>query len=292
MNEHNTSYSALGGIITAILTPIRADLSIDTDRLVDHARDLLARGGSRISTFGSTGEGVAFSSPEKREAVAALLAAGIRPDQLLPAIMTSSVGTAAQELSDLAALGCRDILVLPPYYYGNPQLDGLVSFYEAVYERAGRPDVQLVLYNIPALSGVTVTHELVRALQAGKGAPIAGVKDSTGNIQSGLAYVRAFPELAIFTGDDRVLPHLLVAGGAGMIGGLPNLYVQDIVSLYRDPTGPDAAALAALAAERIAQIDATGGILALKAGLAEQRRDDSWRRCMPPLDGAFRAGAR
>jgi 4-hydroxy-tetrahydrodipicolinate synthase len=203
MNEQSTTSSSLGGIITAILTPVRADLSIDTERLVAHARDLLAKGGSRVSTFGSTGEGVAFSSPEKREAVEALLAAGIRTDQLLPAIMTSSVGTAAQELADLAELGCREVLVLPPFYYGSPSVAGLVSFYEALFERAGRPNVRHVLYNIPAMSGVTITHDLIRALRAGKGAPIAGVKDSTGNIESGLAYVKAFPDLAIFTGDDR-----------------------------------------------------------------------------------------
>jgi len=292
MNEHIAPSTTLGGIITAILTPVRDDLTIDTGRLIAHARDLLARGGSRISTFGSTGEGVAFAPAEKRAAVGALLAAGIRADQLLPAIMTSSPAIAAAELSDLAAMGCRDVLVLPPFYYRDPGLDGLVAFYEALYERAGRPPVRLVLYNIPALSGVTITHELVRALQAGRGAPIAGIKDSTGDVDSGLAYVRAFPELAVFTGDDRVLPHLLRAGGAGMIGGLPNLYVEDLAALYRDPDGPDAAALAALAAERIAHIDGNGGLLALKAGLAERHRDEAWRRAMPPLDGSFRAAGR
>jgi len=291
MNEQSTTSSSLGGIITAILTPVRADLSIDTERLVAHARDLLAKGGSRVSTFGSTGEGVAFSSPEKREAVEALLAAGIRTDQLLPAIMTSSVGTAAQELAGLAELGCREVLVLPPFYYGSPSVAGLVSFYEALFERAGRPNVRLVLYNIPAMSGVTITHDLIRALRAGKGAPIAGVKDSTGNIESGLAYVKAFPDLAIFTGDDRVLPHLLHAGGAGMIGGLPNLYVEDLVALYSDPKGPNAHSLAALAAERIARIDSTGGLVALKSELASRESDPDWVRCMPPLDGRFRAGA-
>ncbi|MBN9306751.1 MAG: hypothetical protein BGO82_14085 [Devosia sp. 67-54] len=292
MNKHATTLAPLNGIMTAILTPVHETLTIDTDRLVRHARDLLAQGGSRISTFGSTGEGVAFAPAEKREAVAALLAAGVRPDQLLPAIMTSSVGTAAAEMHDLVALGCRDILMLPPFYYGAPSTAGLVAFFEAVFERAGRPDIRLVLYNIPHMTGVTITHELVRALQAGKGPHIAGVKDSTGDLASGVAYVEAFPELAIFTGDDRVLPHLLRVGGAGMIGGLPNLYVEDLVALYRDPDGARAAELAALAAQRIAEIDSAGGLLALKAGLATRTGDEAWRRAMPPLDGSFRAGSR
>jgi 4-hydroxy-tetrahydrodipicolinate synthase len=285
-----TDTPSLSGIIAAILTPVRDDLSIDTDRLIEHARNLLRDGCSRVSTFGSTGEGVSFSTAQKQAAHRALLAAGIKPEQILPAVMASSVAQAAEELRDAVSLGCPQVLILPPYYYRGATLEGLVSFFEAVYELAGRPEVGLVLYNIPAMSGITITHELVRALQAGKGAHIAGIKDSTGDIDSGLAFVKAFPKLSIFTGDDRVLPHLLRAGGAGMIGGLPNLFARDLVSLYRLRDGEEAERLAKLAAERIATIDATGGMLALKAGLAEQHKDAKWRRAMPPLDGGFRAG--
>ncbi|RYE11235.1 MAG: dihydrodipicolinate synthase family protein [Hyphomicrobiales bacterium] len=286
-----TDTPSLSGIITAILTPIRDDLTIDHDRLIQHARNLLGDGCSRVSTFGSTGEGVSFSTAQKQAAHRALLAAGIKPEQLLPAVMSSSVGQAADEMRDAASLGCPQVLVLPPYYYRSAGLDGLVSFFEGAYEQAGRPDVGLVLYNIPQMSGITITHELVRALQAGKGARIAGIKDSTGNLESGLAFVKAFPTLSIFTGDDRVLPHLLRAGGAGMIGGLPNLYARDLAALYRLRDGEEAERLAALAAERIVEIDSTGGLMALKAGLAKQHNDPQWRRALPPLDGGFRAGA-
>lgn len=286
-----TDTPSLTGIIAAILTPVREDLSIDTDRLIEHARNLLSDGLSRVSTFGSTGEGVSFSSEQKRQAHRALLNAGIKPEQLLPAVMASSVAQAAEELRDVASIGCPQALILPPFYYRGAAIDGVVSFFEAAYELAGRPQIGLVLYNIPQMSGITITHELVQALQAGKGAPIAGIKDSTGDLDSGLAFVKAFPQLSIFTGDDRVLPHLLRAGGAGMIGGLPNLYARDLVSLYRTREGAEAERLAALAAERIVRIDSTGGLMALKAGLAEQHGDLQWRRAMPPLDSGFRAGA-
>ena len=290
MTEQRVRDTAIGGIMAAILTPVHADLSIDHERLLAHAQKLLADGCTRVSTFGSTGEGVSFSSQEKLAANKALLAAGVRPDQMLPAIMVSSVDTAARELRDIAELGCKHALVLPPFYYRNATLDGLVSYFEAVFERAGRPTVSFVLYNIPAMSGITITHELVRQLQAGKGAPIAGIKDSTGDLASGLAFVRAFPELSIVTGDDRVLPHLLDAGGAGMIGGLPNLFARDLVALYRTREGAEATRLAALAAERIEVIDSAGGLLALKAGLADKNTDPAWRRAMPPLGVEFRAG--
>jgi 4-hydroxy-tetrahydrodipicolinate synthase len=281
----SNDHTPLKGIITAILTPLNSDLTIDHSRFILHALDLLARGGSRISTFGSTGEGVAFTPAEKREALDALIHAGIRSDQLLPAIMTSSLGIAATELSDLADRGCREILVLPPFYYPNPTIEGLLAFYEGLYDRARRPPVEFVLYNIPALTGVTITHDLVRRLQDGRGARIAGIKDSTGDLESGLSYLRAFPDLAVFTGDDRVLANLVRAGGAGMIGGLPNLYMEDLVAIYRHPNSPQADQLTAVQGERIAAIDGNGGLLALKSALADRLVDAMWRRAMPPLIG-------
>ncbi len=284
-----TDTPSLDGIIAAILTPIRDDLSIDIDRLIRHAGNLLADGCSRVSTFGSTGEGVSFSSSQKAIAHRALLAAGIKPEQILPAVMTSSMQQAGDEYSDAVSLGCPQVLILPPFYYRQAGLAGLVSFFEGAHALAGKPDAGLVLYNIPAMSGITITHELVRELQAGNGARIDGIKDSTGDLESGLAFARAFPKLSIFTGDDRVLPHLLRAGGAGMIGGLPNLYARDLVSLYRLRDGDEAERLAALQARRIVEIDATGGLLALKAGLATQHNDPQWRRALPPLDGSFRS---
>lgn len=282
---------ALHGIITAILTPVTRELEVDTGRLLAHGRALLEDGCTRISTFGSTGEGVSFSAAQRLAAHQSLLMNGIRPEQLLPAIMATSVQAAGEELGELARLGCRHVLVLPPFYYRNATVDGLVSYFEALFEKAGRPEVSLVLYNIPAMTGIVISHELVRKLQAGAGARIAGIKDSTGDVESGLAYVRAFPELRIFTGDDRVLRPLVEAGGAGMIGGLPNLYARDLVALLNSREPKETARLAALAAERIAYIDDNGGLLALKSELADRTNDLEWLRAMAPLGSEFRSRA-
>jgi 4-hydroxy-tetrahydrodipicolinate synthase len=94
---------------------------------------------------------------------------------------------------------------------------------------------------------------------------------------------RTFPELRIFTGDDRVLAPLLEAGGAGMIGGLPNVVAKDLCEIYRDPTGAATAELRERAAVRIAAVDDLGGIAALKAIKARVLGDPAWTATRPPL---------
>ncbi|HEY4201267.1 MAG TPA: dihydrodipicolinate synthase family protein [Devosiaceae bacterium] len=273
----------LKGVITAALTPIDDELGIDVPRLAAHIKSVLADGCTMVSTFGTTGEGTSFSGREKRAAHAALLAAGIAPTQLLPAVMACAVDEAAGQLADIADIGCRHVLILPPFYYRQAPLSGLVQYLEALYRRANSPDIGVVLYNIPAMSGITITHDLIVRLKERGVVPVVGVKDSTGNLESGLSYVKAFPELSIFTGDDRVLSPLLKAGGAGMIGGLPNLYAADLVALSKAPEGPEKQRLVELAGARIADIDARGGLTALKADLAKKLSDPNWTRVLPPL---------
>jgi 4-hydroxy-tetrahydrodipicolinate synthase len=109
------------------------------------------------------------------------------------------------------------------------------------------------------------------------------VKDFTGDVESGLAFVRAFPDLAVFTGDDRVLLPLVAAGGAGIIGGLPNLYAADLAAMLKAPEGAEKQRLAGIAAERIADVDRRGGLIALKRDLAARLGDPAWTRARPPV---------
>jgi 4-hydroxy-tetrahydrodipicolinate synthase len=273
----------LQGIIAAVLTPIDAGLDIDTPRLLSHIHSLLADGCSMVSTFGTTGEGASFSSREKLAAHQALIAGGIAPRQLLPAIMACALDEGATQLAELAGLGCPYALVLPPFYYRQAPLAGLIDYFESLYRRAGSPKIGIVLYNIPAMSGITITHDLLRGLAERGVVPLAGVKDSTGDVESGLAFVRAFPNLAVFTGDDRVLLPLVAAGGAGIIGGLPNLYAADLAAMLKAPDGAEKQRLAGIAAERIADVDRRGGLIALKRDLATRLGDPAWTRARPPV---------
>jgi 4-hydroxy-tetrahydrodipicolinate synthase len=270
----------LNGVIAASITPVAADLSVDIARFSAHIDRLLSQGCSYVSTFGTTGEGASFSAGEKLAALKALKSAGADMSRQVPAVMTPTLDDAARTLVGIAELGCRAALVLPPFYYGATEA-GIAAWFDALIERTrSTTTIDLLLYNIPQLSGVRFTPNLVETIIARHGTRIAGVKDSTGDVENGVMLARTFPELSIFTGDDRVLPTLLANGGAGMIGGMPNVFTRDLRALYDEPTRAD---ILAKQSQRIIAVDNHGSLVALKAALAQTLGDENYARTLPPL---------
>lgn len=270
----------LEGVVCAAITPIAADLSVDIPRLAAHAERLLSQGCSFVSSFGTTGEGASLSTDEKLTALKALKAAGADMSRQIPGVMTPTLDDAARMLVGIGELGCRAALVLPPFYYGTSEA-GIAVWFDALIERTqSASQIDLLLYNIPQLSRIRFTKGLVETLLARHGKRIVGIKDSTGDIDNGVMLARSFPDLAVFTGDDRVLPTLLANGGAGMIGGMPNVFARDLRGLFDNRDNAD---LLAKQAKRIVAVDQHGSLVALKAALASYLNDENYARVLPPL---------
>lgn len=279
--------TSLKGVVAASLTPVTAAFEVDMPRFKAHVERLLADGCSFVSTFGTTGEGASFSTSQKIAALRSLRAAGMDMARQIPAVMTTTLDDAAQSLVAYADLGCRAVLVLPPFYYGSDEA-GVAGFFDALIERTqGSTRIDLLLYNIPQLSRIRFTPTLIEAILAKHGSRIAGIKDSTGDVENGLMLAKNFPELAVFTGDDRVLPRLVSNGGAGMIGGMPNVFAPDLVALYDNPRNAE---LLEKQTRRILAVDRHGSLVALKAALAHYERDDELARVVPPLLSLDQAG--
>ncbi|GLQ11583.1 dihydrodipicolinate synthase family protein [Devosia yakushimensis] len=270
--------------MAASLTPLAEDGSVDIGRMKHHFDWLFAQGCSFVSPFGSTGEGPSFSVAEKHAALTALKLAGVDMGRVIPAAMSAAVDDTVTSIRTALTLGCRAILIVPPYYYGSASQAGIADFFAACAAPfGGNFPLDVVLYHIPAMSKIGFDPELVADLVARFPNRIAGIKDSTGDRDHALMLARTFPNLRIFTGDDRVLPHLLAAGGAGMIGGLPNVVAPDLCAFFADPTGPRAQTIMDQAALRIAAVDDYGGISALRALKAESYDDAAWAQPKAPL---------
>ena len=88
---------AFTGIWPALLTPLRADLSVDHARFAAHSQALLASGCTGITPFGTTGEGPSFSIAERMEAIDQLVKRGVPASQIM-------VSTSCAALPDTLAL--------------------------------------------------------------------------------------------------------------------------------------------------------------------------------------------
>ncbi len=272
----------LQGIVAAAVTPVDHDCGIDVPRLLAHTRWLLANGCDLVSLFGTTGEGPSFPVADRLAATRAVIAGGVSPRQLVPAVMTPSAGEGRQMYRAFAEMGCRAALVMPPFFFDATD-DGVFRFFTHVADGGGvASDMPVLLYHYPAMSGFGFSHALIARLQAHFGARLAGIKDSSGDLAHTLGLIAAFPSLSVFTGTDLHLAPAVAVGGAGIIGGVPNVNAR----LLAARLVADAAATSTLDA-RIARLFAevvkTGGPLPIKAMVARLHGNAAWAEGAPPL---------
>jgi 4-hydroxy-tetrahydrodipicolinate synthase len=276
------------GIWPALLTPLNADLSIDIAALVVHCKSLLAAGCTGVTPFGTTGEGPSFSVAERIAAVDGLIAGGIAAERIL-------VSTSCAALPDVVALtrhavqsGTYACLMLPPFFLKNMPDQGIIDTYRWVIDQVADPRLRIVLYHIPQIAGVGLSHDVVNTLLAQHPQTIIGIKDSSGNRQGSLAFANAFmPPLQVWVGNEPDLQTMAARGSLGAVSGVANV----LPLLLQRLTGVTKTSAPDITAERDAlRVQAFIDILncyvmtsAFKGVMAILTGDQGWRRVRPPL---------
>jgi 4-hydroxy-tetrahydrodipicolinate synthase len=280
----NPSTLAVRGLWPALLTPISPDGRIDTARMIQHGQRLIAAGSHGLTLFGTTGEGTAFTVAERIATADALLAAGVRGDQLIINLTALAQGDAVSLAKQAEAIGAAGGMLMPPFYYNCQHDAGLVAYVsEVIAQTAGQ--LKVILYHFPSLTGVGFSHTAIAQLVAKHPQQIAGLKDSSANVDSSKAFAQAFPSLGILVGCEPDVAPTMLVGGAGSICGLANVAPELMRRIIDSP-----ATLSAQDAERMRAILA---LLSIKPGmpfvsayktiLAEQTGDDAWLRVKAPL---------
>jgi 4-hydroxy-tetrahydrodipicolinate synthase len=274
------------GLWAAMSTPLDADGNVDRPALVRHAQFLLRTACDGVVPFGTTGEGTSFSSAEKLAAAETLLAAGIPPARIALGTGTPAIAETVAATRAMLGLGIVHAMILPPYYYRDVDAAGIEDAFAAVIEGVGDPRLRVTAYHIPQVSGVPAPAAVLARLRARYGAVMAGVKDSTGDWESFLAFRREAPEIGALVGAEPLIPRALAAGGAGTICGMVNL----VPALVRSMFAPGASGAPMQAAVDLLEAPF---IAVIKAVLAAQTGDAAWLRVRPPLRPADAAtGAR
>ena len=268
---------AITGLWAAAATPVGATGEIDPAAFARHARRLLDWGCDGMVLFGSCGEGPSFSIAQRLAAAEAVLRADVPADRL-------ALGTGCPAIADTVALtrgtlalGITRALILPPYYFSGVLAEGLESAFAAVLDGVADARLSACLYHIPQVCGVGVPPEVLGRLRARYGVTVSGVKDSSGDFSSFLAFRHAAPDVAALVGAEVLIPRALAAGGAGTICGMANLAPGLVRRLFSDP------AAEALMHQACTPID---GIPMLKAVLAELVGEPMFRTMRPPLCAA------
>ncbi len=219
------------GIFPAVVTPLDERGEIHAENLQLHLRILADEGCQGVLLLGTTGEGPSLSVVEREEI--------IRLGTQAASGMVVMAGTGCASLADTLRLtrsafdaGVDAVVVVPPFYYKNPSLGGLLRFYQRLLEEAVPPNGKLFLYHIPQISQVPVSLELLEGLLGLDAARLVGIKDSGGELAYLQAVRQRFPTLKVFVGSDRLLLPALEAGGVGCISAAANFLAPLEVALF------------------------------------------------------------
>ncbi len=272
------------GVNAAVLTPMKADLSVDLDRMAKHCRWLLANGCNNLGVLGTTGEANSIGLHQRMDVLHGLIERGIPVPKMMPGTGVSALTDTVVLTKHAAEMGCRAALLLPPFYYKNPTDDGLFAYFSEVINRVGG-DIKYYLYNFPQQSAVPFSVDLIGRLLKAFPGTIKGVKDSSGNFDNGRAYVENFAKdgFEVYAGDDTLLRPLLLLGSAGCITAAANVNSPIAAQVYANWNNElGAAAHETLSATRRAIVSAPAPIPALKALMARHTGDQSWHNMCPP----------
>jgi len=229
------------GVIPAITTPFKPDLSVDADLLVKQVDALVRAGCSGIVALGSLGEGGSLSFDEKK-AVLRLCREALGGRAPLVAGVAALTTADAIRLAELGAeAGCDGLMVLPPYVYKGEWRETR-AYFAAVIEAT---PLECMLYNNPIAYGTDVLPEQMVDLAVSLPNLVA-VKESSADVRRVTSLrILLGDRLALFVGVDDLVLEGVQAGAVGWIAGLADALPVESVRLF------DLAAAGRLAEARI-----------------------------------------
>ena len=278
---------SIRGVFSAAATPLNADLTPDHAALAAHCKQLLEDGCHGIAMLGSTGEANSFSLDERRDMLEAVVKAGVDPQNLLPGTGLCALPETIALTRHALSLGVTKVVMLPPFYYKGVSDQGLFDAYCQVIDAIADDRLRIVLYHIPPISQIPLSHELIARLCERYPTILAGVKDSGGQLDHMVSLARTFPQLSILAGADPFLLPLMQQGGSGCITATSNLAARQLRTVFdKHSDAASAVDVQAAQARIIALREASNSfaqIPTIKAMVARRYNVPGWRRMRPPL---------
>jgi len=225
---------SLKGCFPPIPTPFDARGRVDRDHLASNLEKWLKTPLSGFAVLGSNGEAVLMKDTEKIET---WKTAGevIGIDRLFLAGTGCESSAETLELTEKAAgLGANAAMIVTPHYY-KPRMDrrALVTHYTMIADRSPIP---IILYNVPAFTGIDLSAEIIIELAGHPG--IVGLKESSGNVgKIGQIVDRVGNTFQVLAGSGNFLLPALTVGAVGGVMALasvaPHLVDEIVLSFEK-----------------------------------------------------------
>ena len=250
-----------------MVTPMRADGSIDLDGAARLATHLVDSGHDGIVVSGTTGESPTTSAQEKDDLLRAVVEAVGDRAVIIAGAGSNDTAKSVEAVQMAHKAGADAVLAVTPYYNKPPQA-GLVAHFTAL---ADASDLPVMVYDIPGRSGISIARETY--LRIAEHERITAVKDARGDLWFASELMQA-TGLDWYSGDDAMNLGHFVNGAVGFVGVTsqvaPAAY-REMADAVVEGRWDDARAVHRRLVPLVdAVMNVTQGAIMAKAGLAAQ----------------------
>jgi 4-hydroxy-tetrahydrodipicolinate synthase len=214
-----------GRVLTAMVTPFRADGSINFDVAIELATYLVSEGCDGLVLAGSTGEGSSLTDKEKLELFACVAGA-----VEVPVLAGSTFADTARSVAltrQVLDTGVTGVLATTPAY-ARPSQKGIAAHFAAIAEATELP---VMLYDIPIRTGRKIAASTVIDLVTSH-SNIVAIKDASGDLVSAAHYKAVLgDDIDIYSGDDSVLLPFMGVGAIGIVSVAAHWAAREFVGL-------------------------------------------------------------
>ena len=214
------------GIFAASLSVFNANLTLNTDKTILHAENLIHEGCHGIAIFGSTGQAQLIPISEKINLLNKLSTNKYK-DKYLIGSGLNSLGETINLMKISTSLGFNKFLIMPPAYYKYGDI-GAINFYSKIVEKI--PEAQIILYNFEKLCGYKFSIKCVEELVKKFPNQIVGIKDSSYNLYENLS----IENFSVLPGSELKLLTGLELGCSGIITATCNVTASLTRKVYDD----------------------------------------------------------
>ena len=210
----------LSGCGAAMITPFKANMEIDWERLASMINYVIEGGTDYIVALGTTAETPTLSKEEKRDVIRFFKQQIAGRVPLVVGAGGNNTLALTKELQEMELDGVEAILSVTPYY-NKPSQEGLYRHFEAV---AKASPVPVILYNVPGRTGVNMSADTTCRL-ARDFDNIIAVKEALGKIDQIEQIIKNCPkDFLVLSGDDGMTVDVMRKGGDGVISVAVNAF--------------------------------------------------------------------
>jgi 4-hydroxy-tetrahydrodipicolinate synthase len=222
-----TKIDKLKNVITAMISPLREDFTLDEEKYREFIRFQI-KNGCQLLTMGTTGESATLSHDEHHVAMDICVdeAKKSGKDPFVLAGAGSNSTKEAISLSQYAEkAGADGILQVVPYY-NKPVQHSLIDHFSAIADSVSLP---IILYNVPSRTGRNLEADTVSKLSYAKD-NIVGIKCASGDIGQITKIIKTTPDdFIVLSGDDSMTFHIMALGGKGVVSVTSNIIPSKLV---------------------------------------------------------------